>query len=442
MSLPLRANAPVAIEPTREGTALDRSRPVDLSRGNARGGEVRRAAEQFESLLVQQLWQVMRRSAGGGLLAGEGQGAGLYGHLMDEAMAAHLQRAGGLGLGPSLERSLSGEPPDAPNRARLPSTRLSSAEPVAPLRPFEPPTGARIDGATGRLQAAARQMLTPESAARWGRDGRLTESELASDFAVPRGDGVAAFNVRDAGGYAGRYKCNLFAFELVRRAGFQTPLLARTHGWGYPHPDAVAEDAADGRVRLDWGRVATNDPEDVVRASLEAGERAYLLSGHGTEGHAGHMAVVERVHTIERDAAGRIERVVFDGWEARIDGARHLVTRTWNRVGNAGGHDPRNGLASIELIELLAPTNDAPVERPLSPLAGASRLDARARAASSYFGPSAPRVGPDTAPAAAATATDRATVEPTSGAGSTPPRPLDHFLSSSSADDPMDPGGG
>ncbi len=344
--------------------------------------EARRAAEQFESLLVRQLWQVMRQSAGGGLLAGEGQGAGLYGHLMDEAMASHLSRAGGLGLVPVLERSLSGQPPLTPSSSAPRPTRTSA--PLPPSRPFQPPSGARVEGATGRLQAAAEQMLTPDSAPRWGRDGRLTEQELASDFVVHQDQGIAAFNVRDAGGYAGRYKCNLFAFEMVRRAGFQTPLLARTHGWGYPHPDAVAADAADGRVRLDWGRVATADDEATVRATIESGERAYLLAGHGTDGHAGHMAVLERVHEIQRDASGRVTRVVFDGWEARVDGARHLVRRTWNRVGHPGGSDPRNGLSSIELVELLAPTTAGPVERPLSPLAGPSRLDARARAAREY----------------------------------------------------------
>lgn len=431
MSLPLRAGAPMPLTPA----APERSRD---------GAAVHRAAEQFESLLVRQLWQVMRQSAGGGLLAGEGQGAGLYGHLMDEAMAAHLQSAGGLGLGPSLERSLSGQPPLAPSRSRMglsSSSTSSDAPSTIPMRPLEPPSGARVSGATGRLQAAARDMLTSESSPRWGRDGRLTEEELSSDFAVPRGDGVAAFNVRDAGGYAGRYKCNLFAFELVRRAGFQTPLLARTHGWGYPHPDAVAEDAADGRMRLDWGRVATTDDDAMVQTSIEAGERAYLLSGHGTEGHAGHMAVVERVHEIQRGADGRIERIVFDGWEARIDGARHLVTRTWNRVGHPGGHDPRNGLASIELIELLAPTGDSPIERPLSPLAGPSRLDARARATRSYFGSSAtesmrtPSTSATT-PAASSPASPAVTPPASSFAS-----PVD-FSSRSADDDPMVPGGG
>ncbi|MCB9623955.1 MAG: hypothetical protein H6723_11590 [Sandaracinus sp.] len=347
--------------------------------------QARQAAQQFESLLIRQLWQVMRQSAGGGLLSGEGQGAGLYGHLIDEAMSSHLQNAGGLGLVSVLERSLSGLPPTAPSTSASRAFGPREAEPVR-QRPLEPPTGARVSGATGRLQAAASEMLTAESSPRWGRDGRLTEVELASDFAVPRGDGVAAFNVHDAGGYAGRYKCNLFAFELVRRAGFQTPLLARTHGWGYPHPDAVADDAADGRLRASWGRVATTDPDDEVRAAIDAGERAYLLSGHGTEGHAGHMAVVERVHEVARDPEGNIVRVVFDGWEARVDGARHLVRRTWNRVGNPGGDDPRNGLQAIELVELLSPTGEGPVERPLSPLAGPSRLDARARAAREYFG--------------------------------------------------------
>jgi len=342
--------------------------PQDPAEQQVQGRE---AARQFEELLMQQLWQVMRRTAGEGAF-GSSIGSGTYTHFIDQAVAEQLSRAGGIGLAASLEQSLGVTSSSASGAARAAST------PTVRQAPLElgPSTGTRVSGATGRLQRAATEMLTTESAPRWGRDGRLTRTELSSDFSTPLPGGeVAAFNVRDAAGFQGRYKCNLFAFELVRRAGFQTPLMARTHGWGYPHPDRVTEDASDGRLRRDWGRVVTGESAEALDASIQGGHRAFLLSGSGTDGHAGHMAVVERVHRVDYDDEGRVERVVFDGWEARQGGASRLTERTWNVYGNPGGNDPRNGLQGIEIVELLAPRAGRP-EMPLSRRVGPSNHDA------------------------------------------------------------------
>lgn len=64
-------------------------------------------------------------------------------------------------------------------------------------------------------------MIQNGAADRWARDGALTPQDLASDLVTEAPGGRAAFNVRDANGFQGYYKCNLFAFELARRAGFQ-----------------------------------------------------------------------------------------------------------------------------------------------------------------------------------------------------------------------------
>ena len=356
--------------------ALAHARPVDAMQANAhRPPDAANVAEQFEGLLMQQLWSIMRKTAGG-LGGGSGPGAGMYAHMMDEAVAGQLMRGGGLGLASQLERSLGGRP-NAPY-SMGDSTHGFPLEPhavrAAPLV-LGPSTGQRVAGATSILQDTAESMLTPVSAPRWGRDGRLTRVELSSQFQSEALDGIARFNVRDAAGFEGRYKCNLFAFEMVRRAGFQVPLMPRTRGWGYPHPDAVTVDAADGRLRHDWGRVATGESAADIDRSITEGSRAFMLTGSGRDGHAGHMAVVERVHEVAYDADGRIERVVFDGWEARVGGAQHLERRTWNRYGNPGGNLARNGFDQIEVVELLAPRGGQPGELPMSRRVGASVHD-------------------------------------------------------------------
>ena len=338
------------------------------------GADTRRtleAAKQFEELLMRQLWAIMRKTAGGSLSGGNGPGAGLYAHLMDQALASEIVDAGGLGLTTRLATHFGISAPHA--------ERGQSFVPSLPPLQLGPTTGTRVQGATARLQATAEEMINEISAPRWGRNGRLTREELASDFSTSTERGIARFNVRDAAGYQGRYKCNLFAFEMARRAGFQVPLMPRTHGWGYPHPDLVTADATNGRLREDWGRVASHENVAEIEQGIVRGQRAFLLTGSGRDGHAGHMAVVERVHRIDRDRHGRIERVVFDGWEARTNGAQHLQRRTWNRYGNGAanseGTPSRNGLREIALIELLAPPEGERQERPLSNQVGESIHD-------------------------------------------------------------------
>src|SRR4029079_11119036 len=142
---------------------------------------------------------------------------------------------------------------------------------VTPAIEMRPSSGAPLAGLTGGLQAVAREMIPNGNAPQWGREGRLTYADLNSDFETQGRDGVARFNVQDAAGFQGVYKCNLFAFEMVRRAGFQVPLMGRRHGWGYLGPDSVTADATQGHLRGEWGRVATGETAESLDSAIVSG---------------------------------------------------------------------------------------------------------------------------------------------------------------------------
>lgn len=326
---------------------------------SSRSEEVAAAAEQFEALVLTQLVQVMRRSVGESGLFGSGPGTHMYAHLFDQNFASAIAEAGGIGMRDVLCRSMLGPRAYAEAQRHARDSGIGSAAPftareVGALMAERPPSGAPLSGLTGRLQAAARVMTPRGVEAAWGVAGRLTTRELGAQFESQGPDGVARFNVEDAAGYQHCYKCNLFAFEMVRRAGFRVPLVGRTRGWGYLGPDGVMADAGTRTrtLRGNWGRAVTGERAESVDSAIVRGERAFLLAGSATSGRAGHMGVVERVHQIDYDPHGRIERIVYDGWEARAQGAMHLRRRTWNRYGNPGGEDARNGFSRIEIIEL------------------------------------------------------------------------------------------
>ena len=337
---------------------------------------VRKAAQQFEGLLLRELLKVLRKTAPQGSLSGSGFSGDMYTQMMDDALAENLSKAGGVGLAPMLERSF-GVAPDEPDLR----TRMTAAERYGSLvgtvhRPSLPTYHAPqyTSGATGRFQHAAEDLMASGAASRWSREGRLTEHDLASDFATTRSDGSSHFNVRDAAGYVGHYKCNLFAFELARRAGFQVPVVGRPRGWGYPTPNDVTAEAATGSVAGGWARRATGDDTAELDADIRAGRRGFLLTG-SAEDRAGHMAVIERLHDIERAEDGTIRRIVFDGWEARSGGAQHLTRRTWNLRNHPGGHLARNGFSRIEILELRSANRSESPEIPLSAQGGRSILD-------------------------------------------------------------------
>lgn len=326
------------------------------------------AAQQFEAVLVRQLLKVLRRTApSGGLLGDSGPGGGVYLQMFDDALADQLTKAGGLGLSPMVARALGGE---APAAVRGTTHRVSMA-------PEAPSSSEPIHGIVRRLREVAARLTYGDRAGRWGREGALGPEDLSSAISTQEPGGVARFNVRDANGYRGYYKCNLFAFEVARRAGLAVPVVGRPRGWGYPGPNRVASDATDGLLEKGWASVVTGEDARSLDRDLRRGTRALMLVGSARDGRAGHMALLERVHRIDYGSDGTVRRIVFDGWEARERGAGHLARRTWNAWGNPGGHMARNGFEAIEIVELRRAAPGSQAEVPLSTRAGPSRLDAR-----------------------------------------------------------------
>lgn len=336
-----------------------------------RDAQLRNAAQQFEGLFLQQLVSTMRESAA----MFEGTGGDMYGEMFDQQMGETLAASGGVGMADVLARAM-GASPIAPSARIAPMLPLD----LGPVLDVRPPSGAAIEGATGDLQRAADELLPPSGVApQWGRDGSLTPADLVSPVsdaaALLSQPGSEAASAVRSHAYQGYYKCNLFAFELARRAGFEVPFAQREHGWGYPGTDAVTTDASDGSLRGDWGRVATSASAEAIDSSIVRGEGAFLLSGSGADGHHGHMGIIERVRGIERDASGAITSITFDGWEGRAQGAMHLVERTWTTVGHGGSEGARRGLTRIEVIELERPEASSTAPSTEDPLGGPQHAD-------------------------------------------------------------------
>jgi Rod binding domain-containing protein len=333
-------------------------------------------ARKFEGVLMQQLLQVMRNTAKSGSMMGSSGASGQYMSMFDEVLAERMAEGGGIGLADTIAHSLGGgssrQPLGVATQLAMPSTTggLAPTESAPPLP--------NLQGATARLAKAAYAITAPEGGKQWAREGTLTERDLASRIETQTNDGVARFSVRDAAGFRDAYKCNLFAFEAARRAGFDVPVVARQQGWGFPTSNTVTEDAQDGSLRGDWAEVVPKERIGQVKDLLERGEVAIMLTGSGRDGRHGHMAVVERIHRIDLDESGEVKHIEFDGYEARVDGAEHLTRRSWNRQGS--GDDKRLSRNGFDNIELLALKPSASPDRPevrLSNAARSSRADAR-----------------------------------------------------------------
>jgi Rod binding domain-containing protein len=313
------------------------------------------AARKFEALLVNQLMQVMRNTAkSGGMMSSSGA-SGQYLSMFDEMVSEKIAEGGGFGLSGTLVQALGGEPGSA--AAPLTTTSLQRGTPMAGSAPnvhggVTPPLPT-LQGATARLAHAAYAMSARDGGKQWAKQGTLSPADLASQLEVQTAEGAARFNVLDAQGYQDAYKCNLFALEAARRAGFEVPVVARPRGLGFPTSESVTNDAQDGSLRGDWAEVVSPAQVGELPDKLARGELAIMLTGSGMEGRHGHMAVVERIHHVELDRDGSVKRIEFDGYEARVDGAQHLMRRSWNRYG-AGEDDPRarNGFGRIEILAL------------------------------------------------------------------------------------------
>jgi Rod binding domain-containing protein len=74
-----------------------------------RHAEAVKAAEQFETMMAQQMLQSMQRSLDGGNLLGTGQAADIYSSLGEWELARMLSRDGHLGLKEQILRQLPNE---------------------------------------------------------------------------------------------------------------------------------------------------------------------------------------------------------------------------------------------------------------------------------------------------------------------------------------------
>jgi Rod binding domain-containing protein len=319
-------------------------------------------ARQFEGILLQQLIRVLRETAP--TMGGSDQDS--YVEMFDGQLADYLAESGGIGLASEIQGALSG---DATAHTTHRSTDgRSAALQTTPLATDSATTGIVLGGRTLQLQQAADQLLRAGSQ-QWSKTGALNTGDLQSSFATYDANGNKAdFVVRKALGYQGYNKCNLFALELARRAGFSVPVVDRGEGWGFPSSNGVTKDAAtDGKLRKGWAKVVENESAEILDSAIVHGQRAFILAGSGRDNAQGHMAVVERIRSIEYAQDRSIRRIVFDGWEARpIAGAEHLVQRTWNVGDNSSGHLVRSGFDRIQILELQPATQGTSAEVPIS----------------------------------------------------------------------------
>lgn len=97
-------------------------------RAGARSGDeatIRKAAQQFEALLTQQLFKNMRAGSLGDDVMGGGQ-TGFYQDLFDQQMAVHLSSGKGLGLADMLVKQLRGTTAATPASDAAPTSDLAA----------------------------------------------------------------------------------------------------------------------------------------------------------------------------------------------------------------------------------------------------------------------------------------------------------------------------
>jgi Rod binding domain-containing protein len=304
--------------------------------GKDQNQKLQAAARQFEGVLLTQLLQVLWKTTPE-LQKGQG---GMYQSMFQGSFADHLVAGGGIGLSDMIAKSLGATTEPGAGHTR----HLHSAPHELGRYDVPPQNRAAQGGVLGELSAAASSMLA-DGGQHWAKQGTLTAEDFGSVGASAAAGENARRTVDSQNGYQGYYKCNLFAFELARRAGLETPS-------ELPSSNRLTQDASDGSIDTGWAKVATGASPVAMQDALSAGEAAFLLVGSGHGERHGHMAIIEKPTAIDYDEAGKIRSISFEGWEAQPDGAKHLTSRTWNRYGESGAPGDRNGLDRIEIIQL------------------------------------------------------------------------------------------
>jgi Rod binding domain-containing protein len=298
------------------------------------------AAKAFESMMLKQLMKSMTDTVQESGVFGGGFEGELYSDMFSSAIAE--QAAGsGTGLSEMIMRSMGVDERTKDNLLSIGKTAIHA------LSSYR----AQVTGETEipqnqHLAGVVDQWLGQSNPTNWGTEGALTDADLGANISTMGKGGVAHFNVQDALGYQGYPKCNLFAFEMLRRSGYSVPVLAREHGWGYPGADGIAKLSSDGKIDS-WGTVRTGDTKEALEAAA-AGGKPLLLASSAPDDKAGHMAVADRIHRVERNGAGNIAVIEYSGWEAGGKKASY-GRRVWRLSGIDG--QGRGGLDRIEVIE-------------------------------------------------------------------------------------------
>jgi|GEM_PF-3650126 len=327
----------VALNPLAQANAAIQQQNSD------RNGKLRSAAKQFEGVLMTQLLEVLWKTTPE-LKKGPGS---MYQSMFQGEFAQHLVSGGGIGLSDMIVKALGVEPEPGELATRHVQGKLNTLiAPSSPLTAFD----GKHSGVMMDVARAAKSMVD-KSSDHWAKNGSLTADDYGTLGANEFAGESARRSVENANGYQGYYKCNLFAFEVARRAGLAVPEDARGT-LQLSSSNRLTQDASDGSLESGWAKVATGASPAVMQDALHAGEAAFLLVGSGRGDRHGHMAVIEQPHSIDYDEAGQIRSISFEGWEAQPDGAKHLTQRTWNRFGEKGTPGARNNLERIEIIQL------------------------------------------------------------------------------------------
>jgi Rod binding domain-containing protein len=79
-----------------------------------RRDKLKKATQDFESIFIKQMLSQMRKAGGESGLFGKSQQAQFYQDMMDETVASHLSKAGGIGLAKILYQRVEATLPPAP----------------------------------------------------------------------------------------------------------------------------------------------------------------------------------------------------------------------------------------------------------------------------------------------------------------------------------------
>ena len=93
--------------------------------------DIKKAAAQFEAIIMRQLLAPsIEPIMAGGLGGAGGAGGSMYGYLLTDTLADNLAQGGGLGLARMLEKQFSSNAPSAALAAQKPFKPTTSAHPL------------------------------------------------------------------------------------------------------------------------------------------------------------------------------------------------------------------------------------------------------------------------------------------------------------------------